>query len=66
MCIRDSAQRFTAPKTIEFGGANEFGPCLVERTSGVVERFAEVHAVKTEASIGSRKGLEFPQICRMA
>jgi hypothetical protein len=25
-----------------------------------------VHAVETEASIGRRKGLEFPQIYRMA
>jgi hypothetical protein len=59
------AQRFTAHKTIQFGRFNEFGPSLIQRTSGVVECFAEVHAVETEASIGSRKGLEFPQICRM-
>ena len=58
------AQRFTAYKTIQFGGFNEFGPSLIQRTSGVVECFAKMGAVKAEAPIGSRKGLEFPQVCR--
>jgi hypothetical protein len=55
-----NAQRFAGSKTAQLGGFNEFGSCLVERSSGVVKGFTEALAVETEASIGSRKSLEFP------